>query len=681
MSWFTFARRAVATLFVASVVSGATLAAPEEGTVPLPDRSILHEGGHAARYALPAGLVDALVPRGAGYAYDVLHIDLDLDIDFDTETIAATSTLSVSIEADGLASLTVDLHDALTVDAVTVDGGPVSFARVGHTVEVDLGSPQALGTELDVAVTYHGEPVETGNKGFKFRTRFGEPVAYTLSTPFSNPKETTIPVSRTWRACKDDLTDKSTIAVHITTATGLEATANGVLTGTVDHGDGTTTHSFLHAHPIAPYLVTLAVSEYVVMEDTYVYPGGSMPMRHLGFPDHETLIQTDWAGADLWMGTLAGLYGEYPFVDETYGMYESLPGPAIEHQTCVTIPANIVTGTEEFEWILVHELGHMWWGDHVTVSDWDHVWISEGFASYTEALYYEATLGGTALRDYMANLDDGPYPGTVVPPSFVWDAIVYDKGAWVAHMLRWIIGDAAYFTFLQDFLATHGGGNASTADLVAAAEAVHGEALDWFFDPWLYEEGRPTYEYTLEGASIPGPDGELAVSFDLEQVQSLDYPTYTMPILVRVTTTEGTVDEVIVNDARETHHEIPFTGSFVSIEFDPDGWILADFVEGTVGVPPASATAPLLGPATPNPVRGSTSLAFSLQRPGRAALRVFDVNGRHVATLHQGRLEAGRHIATWDGTDTAGRRVAPGRYFVRLVSADGVEERPLTVLR
>ena len=320
----------------------------------------------------------------------------------------------------------------------------------------------------------------------------------------------------------------------------------------------------------------------------------------------------------------------------------------------------------------------MWWGDHVTVSDWSHVWISEGFASYTEALYYEATLGGTSLRDYMVNMDAGPYAGTVVGPPYIWDSIVYDKGAWVAHMLRRVIGDAAFFTLLTDFQAAHAYGNADTDDFIAAAEAAHGADLDWFFDPWLFAEGRPSYQYEWI-ATGPGPGGH-GVEITLEQTQSASFPVYEMPIDVVVTTTEGTESFVVVNDMATQVFNLSLPAPASAVALDPDRWILGDFEEVVVDVPDVVSVVGVT-PASPNPVRAATTFTASLSQPGTIAVRVFDVSGRHVRTLHRGRVAAGAHRFTWDARTRDGERAAPGRYFVRLVGPDGVFEEPLTVVR
>ena len=268
---------------------------------------------------------------------------MDITVDFEAPKIIATSTLTVTVTQDGITSLPVDLDDALAVTGVTVDGVPRFYTQLPEEVSINLGGAQALGTELDVAVSYRGLPdlSETGNKGLRFRTHAGEDLVYTLSTPFSNSVTTNIPISRYWRACKDQPDDKSTYSCAITVPSTMVACSNGAATGSTDNGDGTSTYTFDHTYPISPYLVTFAATNYALIESTY----GSMPITHYAFPEDLADATFDWSNTAAHMATVAGIYGEYPFLNDKYGHYQIMPGPAIEHQTMVTIPGNIITGT------------------------------------------------------------------------------------------------------------------------------------------------------------------------------------------------------------------------------------------------------------------------------------------------------------------------------------------------
>jgi hypothetical protein len=155
-----------------------------------------------------------------------------------------------------------------------------------------------------------------------------------------------------------------------------------------------------------------------------------------------------------------------------------------------------------------------------------------------------------------------------------------------------------------------------------------------------------------------------------------------MPIDVRITTTSGVEDFVIVDSLRSQMFDLIVSNEPLSVELDPDRWILGDFNELTTSVgPPEITQRAFLGQSSPNPMSLETAIRFGLSQEGKVTLRVFDVSGRMIRTLVRDRLPAGRHAATWDGRNGAGEDVPNGVYFYRLVGPDGVQERRVVVVR
>jgi aminopeptidase N len=653
-------------------------ATPATGPLSRPDRGVLKHGEHAYATALPAQVVNELRAARADYGYDVRHVDLDLTVNFTLPEIVAISTLDIDIEQAGLTSLVFDLNNTLVVTSALVDGAPRTWTQAVDTMTIDLPSAPDVGSTLAVAIGYHGRPLEIGNKSMRFRTHLGTPVVYTLSTPFSNITNTVIPISHYWRPCNDDPTDKSTYSCALTVPSTMTACSNGAMTAEVDNLDGTKTFHWEHGFPIAPYLITLGATNYARLTDTYVGTTHTLDIRNFAWPEDLAAATSDWSVIPGQLGVFESLYGEYPFAGEKFGLYQIAPGPAVEHQTMISYPDNIVDGTGQWDWLIAHEMAHMWWGDLVTVSDWAHVWLSEGFASYSEALYRESSGGSAALEAYMLVLDEGPYDGTVLDPPYVWHDIVYDQGAWILHMLRHFMDDPTFFDMLRDYRDAHAYGNVTTPDFIAAAESAYGGDLDWFFTPWLTGNGRPEYEYSWEGATLPGTTLEL----DLSQVQSLTQPTYAMFVDVEVTTTAGTELHRIFNDQRDQSYSIPLAAGPTAVRLDPHHWVMANFSEVPVSVEsPAVSPAASLAQNRPNPVRGDTEIAYELGRTGVIALRVFDAQGRLVRTLERGVRQAGPHRIRWDGTNERGEEVSAGVYFYRLVGPHGQTERTLVVQR
>ena len=149
---------------------------------------------------------------------------------------------------------------------------------------------------------------------------------------------------------------------------------------------------------------------------------------------------------------LTGRLGPYPFAGEKYAQVEVIWGGAMEHTTATSIGQFMYTGDRRFEQVVLHELAHQWFGDSLTPAGWQDIWLNEGFATYAEALWLEHSEGPAARDDFLQLIGPGRHPalfageGTLAEPSPVLpNTLVYDKGAWVLHMLRGIIGDEAFF--------------------------------------------------------------------------------------------------------------------------------------------------------------------------------------------------------------------------------------------
>lgn len=652
-------------------------AAADGGAMLFPDRSMLWESREALSHLMPAGPGgDAL--QDTAYGYDVLHMDLDLFLHVEAGSIAGTATMSIEVEEAGLGEILIDLTDSLVVDSVSVDGLARPFTHSADRISVALGGPAEAGSTLTVAATYHGHPPEVGNKGICFDAQPSAPLVWVLSTPYSNSTESVLQVSRYWRPCKDMPDDKSTFALTITVPDSLVACSNGLMMSNVDNGDGTRTFRWEHDYPVAPYLVAFGVTDYMTIEETYVGSGDSALVQHFVFPYLYSAALEAYNITIPAMEYLASIYGEYPFMGDKFGTFNVNGNVAVEEQTLVALPGGVVDAGHSYDWLFVHELAHMWWGDCVTCRDWKHVWLNEGFASYTEALWAGHTRGAAWFRIYMDGMENPPYPGTVYDPPYVWDRIVYEKAAWIIHMLRWVMGDVGFFQLLLDYRAAHEFSNAATDDLVAAAEALYGSDLDWFFDQWVYEEGEPDYEFWWEYTGT----GPYTVYLYVKQVQSLTKPIFKMPLRVRINTAGEVESYTVVDSLRTQGFEFTVAAEPTSVVPDPKNKILGDFTEVS---PDASADSgfegPLMAGSAPNPFTTSTVIRLAFPSAQNASVRIFDVAGRAVRTLADSRFDAGDHSLVWDGTGDAGRPLAAGVYFCRLSAESGRRQSRIVLLR
>lgn len=640
-------------------------------------RNMLWEPKQAAFEKLQAVLEAPMdAARASQEDYDVNYYDLDIEIDDGAETVAGSVTMRATSTISGLTQVILNLYDNMTVDSIMLQTGlPAFFVHNNDLLTIDLGSPVGLGGSFELEVFYHGAPI---NDALDFSTHgVGYPIVSSLSEPSG---------ARQWWPCKDTPADKADSArIAITVDDALTAVSNGVLESVVDNGS-TKTYEWIEGYPITTYLMSVAISNYSHWTDYYVHPGGAMPIENYVYSEHLANAQEDLGITPDVITMFAGVYGEYPFVNEKYGHAVFPWGGGMEHQTCTSYGRALIRGDHYYDWILVHELSHQWWGDWVTCETWDDIWLNEGFASYSEALWFESLGGESEYNDYIEGYDYyGYFDGPIYHPDATFNRTVYDKGALVLHMLRRVLelpdGTSDYYPAdsLLDVLANYGAGNAystaTTAEFQSYCEAEYGSSLDWFFQPWVYGENRPDYEWSWV-ASDDGPP--YGVMLHVEQVQT-NAGLFTMPIDIGVQMTARDTLVTVWNDQLSQDFFFDVDARPVAVEFDPGNWILKDETQVATGVP---GTTPQLALQAPlNPAGPGARLSFSTPQAGHASLRIYDVSGRLVATPLDRSVTAGVHAAVWDGRNEDGAQAASGIYFLRLTTEQGEASGKLVLLR
>ncbi|OGL42099.1 MAG: hypothetical protein A2161_19615, partial [Candidatus Schekmanbacteria bacterium RBG_13_48_7] len=429
---------------------------------------------------------------------------------------------------------------------------------------------------------YHGIVESRGFGSIEFGRHSGSDLVSTLSQPY---------YSYTWWPAKDgdfgepgDQSDKFTLSMSVIAPDTMVTASNGVLDGIDTLSGGRKRYRWSSNYPICSYLVCFSSTNYNTYEQTYTpIGGGSMPVLIYIYPEHDSSANRDAGFKCIDMiTTLRDYFGEYPFIAEKYGIYEFDFGGGMEHQT--------FTGQTGFtEYLTVHELGHQWWGDMITCKTWNHIWLNEGFASYTEALWAEKKPGSTglpALKSYMSTMRYTGSGSIYVPDSEVsslYDifdtSTSYDKGAWAVHMLRHVLGDTNFFNALAAYRADFLYSAATTEDLQAVCERFYdGSDLNWFFQEWIYGEYVPSYGWGWKSVTVSGKN-YLLISVD--QTQPATYQRFTMPIDI---VADGET-HVIFNDADPEYFVIPVPATPSSVSFDPDIWILWGTRTGRTYVP------------------------------------------------------------------------------------------------
>ena len=503
-------------------------------------------------------------------AYDVHYYDLDLTPNPTTKVLTGTVRMKASVVSGPLSTVDLDFYANLTVDAVTSGGGAAGWSRSGDLLTVNLDRAYATGEMMDVVVSYHGAPSAAGYFGFS--TANGRNLVWSLSEPFG---------ARSWWPCKDAPEDKAdSVDVRVTVPSGMITASNGTRVEATDNGTVAVTR-WRERYPIATYLVSITSYPYTVSTDRYRYsPTDSMPIQFFNFPESVAGVAAVQAKVKDMIAAYAAYFGEYPFVAEKYGHAEFLWSGGMEHQTCTSLGSNAI-----IEYIVAHELSHQWWGDLVTCRDFHHVWLNEGFATYCEALWAEAT-GGAA--GYHGDIDLNQYfgAGTIYVPDLsdenrIFDSnLSYNKGSWVLHMLRHVLGDSTFFAALRQFYVQYGYSTATTEDFRGVCEAVSGRDLDAFFQQWIYGEYYP--HYRVSWTSSPGGGG-YDVTLNLEQIQT--WQLFNMPLDVTITTGAGERTFVVADSLAAQTFTLHVDTAPTALAVDRDNWVLK-ILEAPVVDPP-----------------------------------------------------------------------------------------------
>jgi len=614
---------------------------------------------HALARPLNPGSDVALPGRDAGSArdagYDALYYTVEIEVLPSQQELDCTAGILFTPTVPDLDQITLDLRQ-LEVGSVWDAGGPLAWTHDGETLGITLSSPLDPGDTAEVFVSYSGTPWNEGAGGwggFWFSTY----VFYHMGVGIYSEQPS---LGRVIFPCHDHPSDKAGVDLIVTVPDTLYAVANGDLQRIDDGSDGTLTFHWSQPQPMSTYLAALSVSDYVDLQDsTHAW------IHYYVYPWEIEDAQGSFANVDLMMDRFESIYGDYPWASKF--SYVETPKGDMEHVTEVFHIAAAVNGSTVYDWLLAHEMSHQWWGDCVTETEWSDVWLSEGFATYSEALWAEH-YGWSSYDEYMVDDIMIPYlaSGELFPltgpstPAELWSYTTYQKGASVLHMLRHVLGDDAYFEGLSAYFEQFAWSNCCTDDFQEAMETASGEPLDWFFDTWVHDWGYPVYD--LDCSWSETVDG-WTVEIDLAQVQTTG-PVFTMPLEFEIR--GGAEDTTVVMWNDQAVQTASFGVSFEPdvVLFDPGHFVLSPHLTGIGGRPsPPPGGAGTLHLA-PNPATSSTVLHWEGMSGSDLTVRLYDLTGRMLA---EESLDGGSRVL-----DLAG--IPAGSYLVEASGPGGIRQ-------
>lgn len=595
--------------------------------------------------------------------------------------LIGTVTMTAMSKQDNLTTIRLDLMNSMTVDSVVMGGIHVAFVRHADYFDITLDHAYNINDMMTLKVYYQGVPGSSGFGSFEFNSHgSGIPWVWTLSEPYG---------AKDWWPCKDHPSDKAdSVDINITVNAAYKAGSNGRLVSVINNGDGTKTYYWHEKYPIATYLVSITFSDFSEFTDWWHYTAtDSMPILNYVLPEHLATARTEFAKVPQMLSIFSDKYGMYPFVDEKYGHCEFGWGGAMEHQTMTTI----VYPFSEFT--TAHELAHQWFGDLITCRTWPDLWLNEGFATYSEAVYREAQYGTASywlkMNNAMTSAKNASGSLYVQDTTSVGNLFagsrVYNKGASVLHMLRHVLGDSVFIYAMKNYVATPSlrFNVASTADFKNVCEAASGKDLDYFFDEWVFGERYPNYQYWWRSKAASG--GGFDVTVGIQQTTGTSNPLlFTMPIDLKLKAAGWDTTYIAFNNQQSQTFAVRVSHQPTSVLFDSAGWILKTAIQ--ISAPPDTSSNPdlfsfALKQNSPNPFNPSTRIDYEIGETGAVVLKVYNIVGQEVRTLVSGVKAEGKHDVTWDGKDNFGRPVSSGMYLYRLKAGNHTKTRRMIYLK
>jgi aminopeptidase N len=452
------------------------------------------------------------------------HLKLDLRFDYERRYVEGAATFTLSPINDGLTHFELDIAE-MAIESVTLisaeererprdpsnssnqsDGSPsrrLEFATRPEKLEIELDRPYKRDELLTIEIAYSCSP----RKGLFFV----EPDEAYPNKPRQIWSQGENEDAHWWFPCHDVTNQKMTTEMIATVKSNFFALSNGELVE-VRENNGDRTYHWSQSQPHPAYLVTIVIGEYEALNDDH----GGLPIAYYVYKDRVREGQRLFSATPRMIEFFEGKFGyAYPYpkyaqvlVDDfLFGAMENTSASTFTDRCLLDDPATIDLSYDD---IVAHELAHQWWGDLVTCKDWSHVWLNESFATYSEYLWREHTRGRDEARfahfqDFLTYLreDRTSHRRPIVFNRYrfsedLMDRHAYEKGACVLDMLRWELGDDAFFRTLAHYLNKREFGNAETNDFKVAIEEATGQNLHWFFDQWLYGPGHPELEVAYE---------------------------------------------------------------------------------------------------------------------------------------------------------------------------------------
>ncbi|MFH1766324.1 MAG: M1 family metallopeptidase [Gemmatimonadota bacterium] len=437
---------------------------------------------------------------------DLLSYDLNITVDVEEKFLSGWNTIRFRMLEAG-SRIQLDLFENMTVEKILLDGAELAFSRDFNAVFVDFPMMLTAGEEYSIDFHYSGHPVETGRfGGFTFaQDSLGNPWIFTANQGIG---------ASLWWPNKDQQPDEvEEMTFNVTVPSSLVDASNGRLMEVRELSDGFTEYRWKIHYPINNYSVSVNVGAYTQFSDTL----GDLTLDFYALPYHLEEAREQFAQAKPMLQCFSDRFGDFPFMEDGYKLIE-VPYSGMEHQSAVTY-GNLFrngylgrdwTGVDistRFDFIIIHESGHEWFGNSVTANDVSDAWIHEGWNTWAEAVYVECLWGYedamTYINGYKAKVGNR---APIIGPTGVnhWPTQdQYFKGALFMNTLRHVVDDdEAWWRLIKDYTAYFKYQNIWTTDVINFFNARLGRDFRPIFQQYLYYPSLPVLQVRADGDTV-----------------------------------------------------------------------------------------------------------------------------------------------------------------------------------
>lgn len=507
---------------------------------------------------------------------DVLHYTVNLEItDFVTNVIKGHTAVKASPKINNRNSISLDLLK-MTIDSIKMGGTTLAYNYNDTLLVSFFPAPKNDIDTFTVNVYYHGVPQDDPSNWGGWYVQSG--YAYNLGVGFESLPHT---FGRVWHPCVDNFTERATYTIVITSTGGKIGYSNGYLDKDTTIG-ANRIRTWKLEESIPSYLACVAVNNYVHVNQKYIstVTGDTTPVMLISLAADTTDFKNSFVNLASAIQAFEECYGPYRWNKVGYIAVPFNAG-AMEHATAIAYPLFAVNGNISQETLMAHELSHHWWGDLVTCETAEEMWINEGMARFSEALFLEKKYNYTQYINnikanhkavlWKAHVDDGGYyPLNAVPQNVTYGSHSYNKGADMAHNMRTYMGDSLFFAGLKTITANNQFKNINSIEFRDQLNALPGVNVTDFFDDWIYDIGWPVF--VIDSISYTGTVPNLTATLHIRQKLRAT-SSYFSNVPMQVTFRDGFTTHhanVVLNGqfTTVTVNNVPFIPQFVYLNDD-----------------------------------------------------------------------------------------------------------------